>query len=200
MPNKETLPTNTIEAIKSSIVRSDTLLDNGVPITLDETTVKSTNCYAYSMGIMYNFLTKTRGFYSPGFTERDNYKKEDPPEVLLSKIQRDLKNLGINYREIPVIADANLKDNEYLVKIYMADPNEKIPNGDFHFVRQDKESGMWFHKMGWERQPDIIHSDPGYEDENDSAPGTEPGYFISRYNDGFSYTYYPIGYLAIEEH
>ncbi len=198
MPNKETLSTDTIDAIKSSIVRGSSLLNNGVPITLDEITVKSTNCYAYSMGIMYNFFTKARGFYCPGFTEHNNYQKEDSPEVLLSKIQSDLKNLGINYREVSTVEDANLKSNEYLVKVYLADPNIKIPNGDFHFVRQDKESGMWFHKLGWERQPDIIRSDPGYDDDN--IPGEEPGYLISNYNDGFSYTYYPIGYLAIEEH
>lgn len=198
MPIRETLPEGTISAIKESIIRSDCLLKGGVPKNLDETTVTSTNCYAYSIGIMYNFLTKMRGFYNPGFTERDRYKPDDGPEDLLEKVHHDLENLGIKFREIQLGKEIQLKENEYLVKIYMADPNEKIPNGDFHFIRQDKASGMWFHKMGWERQPDIVQADPGYEDES-CAPGIEPDTFTVNCPGGFTYKYNSVGYIAITE-
>ena len=63
MPIKETIPNEEMEKIKNSIVRSKKLLEGGVPIQLDESTVKETNCYAYSMGIMYNNDTKDRGYY-----------------------------------------------------------------------------------------------------------------------------------------
>lgn len=198
MPIKETLPEETISAIKDSIIRSDCLLKGGVPVTLDETTVVSTNCYAYSIGIMYNFMTKIRGFYNPGFTERDKYMPDDTPEDLMEKVHHDLENLGIKFREINLGEKAKLRKNEYLVKVYMADPNEKIPNGDFHFIRKDKDSGMWFHKLGWQRQPDIVKPDPGYE-EGCCAPGVAPDTFTSICDDGFSFVYYSVGYIAIEE-
>ncbi len=198
MPIKENLPLETISAIKESIIRSDCLLKGGVPKCLDETTVVSTNCYAYSIGIMYNFMTKMRGFYNPGFTERDRYRAGDTPEDLLEKVRHDLENLGIKFREIQLKEEVNLKSNEYLVKVYMADPNIKIPDGDFHFIRQDKASGMWFHKLGWERQPDIVQADPGYEKES-CAPGVAPDYFTSICSDGFSFKYKSVGYIAIEE-
>lgn len=197
MPVKETLPVETIEEIRHSIVRGDSLLSGGVPINLDETTVNSTNCYAYSMGIMYNFFTKRRAFYNPGFTEYDSFKPDDTPEMLMNRVKHDLDNIGIKYREIEKNEKTVLKENEYVVKVFMADPNEKIPRGDFHFIRQDKKTGKWFHKLGWERQPDIIQSDPEYHD--DSIPGSEPDTFTSHYKDGFSFIYYSVGYLAIEE-
>ena len=197
MPVKQTLPADTIDAIKQSIVRGDSLLNQGVPINLDENIANSTNCYAYSIGIMYNFLTKTRGFYNPGFTEYDCFKPEDTPEDLMTRVKHDLDNLGIKYREIMPDEKTKLNENEYLVKLFMADPNVKIPRGDFHFIRQDRKSGKWFHKLGWVRQPDIIQSDPGFQD--DSIPGDEPDTFTTHCEDGFSYVYYEVGYLAIEE-
>lgn len=198
MPIKETLSEETIDSIKESIVRSDNLLKGGVPIHLDETTVTATNCYAYSIGIMYNFLTKMRGFYNPGFTEHNRYMPEDTPEVLMQKVERDLENLSIRFREIKLGEKPELKENEYLVKVFMADPNEKIPNGDFHFVRQDRNTGRWFHKLGWNLQPAIIRSDPEYDDGT-TCEGEEPDNFISHCKDGFTFKYYSVGYLAIEE-
>lgn len=199
MPNKETLNTDILDAIRNSIVRGKDLLNEGFPISLDEITVKQTNCYAYSLGIMFNCFTKIRGFYSPGFTEHDNYKPEDSSEVLLNKIRRDLKNLHINYRDILVKGNAKLQDNEYLVKVYMANPNEKLPNGDFHLIRQDRASGKWFHKLGWFRQPDIFQCDPGFEDES-GTPGEASDIITSVYDDKFRCIYHTVGYLAIEEH
>lgn len=198
MSMKETLPEATIDSIKDSIVRTSDLLKGGVPINLDETTVTSTNCYAYSIGIMYNFLTKMRGFYNPGFTEHNRYMPEDTPEILMQKVERDLENLSVRFREIKLGEKIELKENEYLVKVFMADPNEKIPNGDFHFVRQDRNTGKWFHKMGWELQPAIIRSDPEYDDGT-TCEGEEPDNFISHWKDGFTFKYYSVGYLAIEE-
>jgi len=49
-----TISSKEIKDIKNSIVRSKDLIGGGTPIQLDESIVTETNCYAYSMGIMYN--------------------------------------------------------------------------------------------------------------------------------------------------
>lgn len=197
MTTKQTIGTDTLMDIRDSIVRSNSLLSEGVPISLDETTVNAINCYAYSMGIMYNFFTVLRGFYNPGFTENDSFKPDDTPEILMNRIKHDLDNIGIKYREVIDEEKDELEENEYLVKIFMADPNEEIPKGDFHFIRQDRKTGKWFHKFGWKKQPEVIQSDPGYDD--DSIPGDEPGEITIHCKNNFSYTFYEVGYLAIEE-
>lgn len=197
MPIKETVSHEEIERIKNSIVRSENLLKGGVPIQLDESTVTETNCYAYSMGIMYNSFTKIKGYYNPGFTEYERLSGDETSEILMEKIRTDLNHLGIQFREIGLEKKIELEGNEYLVKVFKADINEKLPRGDFHFIRQDRESKKWFHKMGWQRQPDIIQSDPGFDDE--SIPGVEPDTFTINCDNGFTYMYYSVGYLAIKE-
>ena len=197
MPIKETIPNEEMEKIKNSIVRSKKLLEGGVSIQLDESTVKETNCYAYSMGIMYNNDTKDRGYYNPGFTEHYRIDGTEDKETLISKIEADLNNIGIQFRILDLEDKIELEEDEYLVKVFKAEINKEIPRGDFHFVRQDRESKKWFHKIGWKRQPDIIKSDPKYND--DSIPGSEPETFTTHCKDGFKYMYYPIVYLVIKE-
>lgn len=197
MPNKETISQEEIKNIRNSIVRSNNLLEGGVPIELDESTVTETNCYAYSMGIMYNCYTQIKGYYNPGFTEYERYKGYETSEMLMEKVRTDLSHIGIQFREIGLKEEIGLEDDEYLVKVFKADINEKLPNGDFHFVRQDKESKSWFHKFGWKNQPVVIQSDPGFNDGN--VPGTEPDMFTIHCNNGFEYMYYPVAYLAIKE-
>lgn len=179
--------------IKNSIRRSEDLLQGSNPIALDAETVEATNCYAYSLGIMYH---GTRGkHFIPGFTEELPYFGKNTEE-LMEKIEIDLENLGISFRKIELEEEKQLQENEYLVKVFYTPPNKKLPAGDFHFVRQDRDTGIWFHKMGWYRQPDIIQSDPEYEKV---IPGIEPSTFTVNYDDGFSYVYDPVAYLAIEE-
>lgn len=199
MPIKETISSKEKENIKNSIVRSKDLLEGGVPIQLDESVVTETNCYAYSMGIMYNKNTKLRGFYNPGFTEYERIDGTEDKEMLINMIKADLCNIGIQFRVLDLEDEVELGDDEYLVKVFKADINKEIPRGDFHFIRQDKESKKWFHKLGWKRQPDIIQSDPGYEEDDDAIPGAEPGSFTTHCKDGFKYMYYPIVYLVIKE-
>ena len=197
MPIKETISNEEMENIKNSIVRSKNLLKGGVPIQLDESAVKGTNCYAYSMGIMYNQYTKLKGYYNPGFTEHESFEGTEDKEMLVSKIQADLSNIGIRFRVLDLDDEIKLEDDEYLVKVFKTEINKELPRGDFHFIRQDRESKKWFHKLGWVRQPDIIQSDPEYDDG--STPGLEPTSFTTHCKDGFEYMYYPVVYLVIKE-
>jgi len=92
--------------------------------------------------------------------------------------------------------DELLSKNEYLVKIFYTPCNPKLSYGDFHFVRQDRETGIWFHKLGWYRPPEILQSDKGFPSP---TPGKEPTKFTAVCSDGFTYHYEPIGYFAITE-
>lgn len=181
------------ETIKNTIRTSKYLLEGGNPIALDAETVGTTNCYAYSLGIMYHGI---RGKdFIPGFTENLPYFGENAEE-LMKKIEIDLENLRISFRKIGLEEEIQLQENEYLVKVFYTPPNRKLPAGDFHFIRQDRATEVWFHKMGWHRQPDVVQSDPGYEGP---IPGSEPSSITSHDNDGFSYEYAPVVYLAIIE-
>lgn len=179
--------------IKDSIRRTCELLENGVPVILDKETAETTNCYAYSLGITYHGL-KGRHF-NPGFTEGLSYYGKEAEE-LMEKIQIDLKNLDISFRKLDLEEDKDLGENEFLIKVFYTPPNEKLPNGDFHFVRQDRKTGKWCHKLGWNRQPDLVQSDQGYEGP---IPGSEPTTFTRHETDGFTYVYDPVGYFAITE-
>ena len=190
------MPTINISKLKDSMVRSNNLLQNDIPVVLDATTVEGINCYAYALGIMYDDDTKRRGFYRPGFTEGIRYDGENVKE-LMKKIRIDLQNLGISFRQFDLNSKKMvLRDKEYLIKVFYTPKNKKLPAGDFHFVRKDKQTGKWFHKMGWYKQPDVVQSDPGYEGP---IPGSEPTTFTLNDDDGFTYVYNPVAYLAITE-
>ncbi len=185
-----------IKRIKNSIRKSWELLQTNNPIMLDEKTVKTTNCYAYALGIMYN---GKRGIdFIPGFTKKcfNHVQNIENEEQLMKKIQIDLENLSISYRRIGLEEEKQLKENEYLVKVFYTPPNKELPKGDFHFVRQDRDTQIWFHKMGWNRQPEIIKSDP---EGKQIIPGTEPTTITWYGNNGFYYVYTPVEYLAITE-
>lgn len=188
------MPSIEIGRIKDSIVRSDNLLRNDIPITLEEEMAQTTNCYAYSLGIMYHGI---RGLhFTPGFTDGLRYYGKDTKE-LMKKVRIDLQNLGIAFRQFGLKRKKIvLRDNEYLIKVFYTPPNSELPEGDFHFVRQDKKTGKWFHKMGWYRQPEFVKSDPGCKGP---IPGIEPTTFTMHYDDGFTYTYKSVGYFAITE-
>lgn len=175
--------------IKQSIVRSKDLLRNNIPIPLDEETVNIVNSYPYSLGIMDNSKS-----YKPGFTEQIPYFGTSKRELLVN-VCKDLKNLGIPFRLIYLNYEVSLGENEYFVKIFYTPPNEKLPFGDFHFIRQDRCTGKWFHKLG-KLQPAILQSDPGYDGPE---PGSEPSGFKVEFEEKITFVYEPVAYLAISE-
>lgn len=182
-----------IELKKLNIVRTKDLLTNGIPKNLDENISNITNCYTYSLGIFYKGHENL--CLNPGFTERLPFWGSSVEE-LLEKIYIDLKNLNIKFREIELDGNVKLKKNEYLIKIFYAPPNIKQPKGDFHFIRQEPKRGYWFHKVGIEHQPEIIHStayplllfDPFEPDEINCIAFED-----------YQYTLKPVIYLAIKE-
>lgn len=182
-----------IRKIKNTIRRSEDLLQGNNPIVLDEEIVETTNCYAYSLGIMYHGIMGKH--FHPGFTENLQYYRENAEE-LMEKVIIDLRNLGISFRKLELEEKKELKENEYLVKVFHTPPNKKIPAGDYHFIRQDRQTGIWFHKIGWYRQPEIVRSITEFRAEISES---EPLTFTAQYDYSFFYVYNPVAYLAIAE-
>lgn len=182
-----------LNKIRNSIVHNSNLIKHGIPILLNEKTVKSTNCYAYALGIMYN--GERYKHYKPGYTTNKEYNGISPKELMLY-IEADLKNLNISFRRIELTQQFELKRNEYLTKVFFAPQNRKMPKGDFHLIRQDKITGKWFHKMGWNAQPCLTQLDYDY---NKQYLGQEPDKITTCENDGFLFVYFPVCYLAITE-
>lgn len=179
--------------VRKSIVCDSNLLKDGKPFPLPLSTAESINCYAYSLGIMYK---KNKSInYVPGYTEKKFYNGTSPFE-LMRNITMDLNNLQIPFRRIELGEEINLRKNEYLVKIFYTPPNVELERGDFHLIRRDNVTGMWFHKMGWYKQPCLAQIDSKLKED---FPGYEPERIISRADDGSFYIYQPVCYLAITE-
>lgn len=182
-----------LKKIRNSIINSSNLLEKNKPTILDEKTVKSINCYAYSLGIMYN---GERGIhYSPGYTTNKKYNGISPEE-LMRYIELDLKNLRISFRRIELKEKFELDESEYLIKVFFTPQNSRMARGDFHLIRQDRKTQKWFHKMGWNNQPCLTQLDCDYKKKH---LGQEPNRITTRENDGFSFVYLPVCYLAITE-
>lgn len=210
----------------TSMVSSRTLLANHFPAFLNPQVVESTNAYGYCLGIANDTIWLRPGFTldSKPFCFKDDPEKlleackldfrnlcRRFRQITLDNITFvedteyfiDVHSAHSSRSPLPVDlstfqnkwADLLAKD-EYLVKVFYTPSNKKLSNGDFHFIRQDRETGIWFHKMGYKRQPDLVRSDDGFLSP---IPGKEPTKITGVCHDGFSYTYEPIAYFAMKE-
>lgn len=161
-----------IQNIKQNFVTENRLFSNGIVLPLDEKAVNFTNCYDYAISLIYS---DESGFNTPGYTTGEYFTcRQDLPD----KVCQDLKNLGKIYRQISIFESRELQTNEYLVKLFYYAPSERFPNGTFHFIRQNRETGLWYHKPG-QNQPVIIGDfDPDDFYFTDSITG-ESSYFYS---------------------
>lgn len=173
-----------IAEIKNSILRSKDLFDEGISITLDLKLQELVNCYAYSLGIMY-----PEDIFNPGFSQNLKYYGREAEELMI-KVYIDLETLGKRFRRLGLNDKIILGENEYLIKVFYSPPNEKSKVGDFHFIRQDKKTGLWFQKWK-EKQPEIIQSHVISE--------FGPNVINSIWDDGFVFKYEAVGYFAIGE-
>lgn len=182
-----------LKKIRKHIVCGSDLLKDGKPVPLSRDTASSINCYAYSLGIMYSKSGTIN--HIPGYTEKKSYKGTSPVE-LMQNIQIDLNNLRIPYRRIELDETITLNQSEYLIKVFYAPPNQFLDIGDFHLIRQDNKTGLWFHKLGWFKQPSLTQLDNDFKKE---SLGYEPEIITCRGYDGSTYINYPVCYLAITE-
>ena len=112
---------------------------------------KSTNCYAFAMGfdipennISNNaYCVGTIGLTAKGISIW-RIKEFSYDERLIM----DLKALRLKYQEVDI--DEKIKDDDrtsyFLISL--------LESGrDFHFLRKDKKSNIWWHKRGWYNEP-----------------------------------------------
>jgi len=174
--------------MRRSIIYTHKLLRNGTPIELDENTVESINCYAYSLGIMYNGIRNRH--YTPGYTESLKYKGTGLQELMWNT-EIDFHNLKVLFRKITLEENSELKENEYLIKLFFCPATKDLPSGDFHFIRQDPKTKKWFHKIGWYNQPTLV--------KQNNDVGTEPKQLIIRTDSCDYIIYRPVCYYAITQ-
>lgn len=185
-----------IDYIRSSIIPSECLLDNLNPVPIEH--CWALRCYAYALGITYVEEFKAESYrtsidnYYPGFTI-DNIFSHHKTDYLnmLKLIKKDLENLQIDYREIPLDGDISLSEDEYIIKVFISERPQ-----DFHFIRYYPKANIWFHKMA-DEQPCIIQKNDDVEFEK-TKYGYEPKY-IYRYNGCWRFPYEPVMKLALKE-
>lgn len=118
-------------------------------IGYDKKLYEVTNCYAFAMGWQLPAYNKYDD-YVPGFLSGKVYS-----EVLAEKLVReDLERVGRTVYEVVYDIPKELPDGEgYWIK-FLQCPKK----GDLgaHFMRKDKKSGRWVHKMGWSLPPKIV--------------------------------------------
>lgn len=118
-------------------------------IGYDKKSYETTNCYAFAMGWQ---LAATNRYddYVPGFLAQKPYSV-----ALAEKLVReDLEKLGRTVYEVVYDVPKQLPDGEgYWIKFL-----ECPEKGDLgaHFMRKDKKSGRWVHKMGWALPPKVV--------------------------------------------
>ncbi len=138
-----------LDGIKRSILPTSSLFYNGDTVDIVDDVAYMINCYAYAIGSMYVGDVRARGVaYEPGFTENIGHQwRTDTAR----KVMMDLGNLGISARQLSLEEpiETATREGEYLVKLYL----KTGPREDFHFVRRDPITGIWFHKIGTLNQP-----------------------------------------------
>ena len=181
----------TIKEMKESFVTENRLFSvkNRDVIPLSEELALKINCYAFAIGCLCP--SETGEDYVPGFTENSPYESQ---EDLTQKVILDLTNLGRSFRKLSLFGPRDLKENEYLIKLFYTQPSKDMPCGDFHFLRQNKETKIWYHKPGFYNQPvvaSIVNSSETILDPDELI-------FVDQETKK-PYIYYPICYFAIEE-
>lgn len=174
--------------LKKHIVPEERLFLNGNIVLLPRELVRNINCYYLALGILYS----TGSFLDciPGFTTGDLYTNNSD---LISSIETDLKNLDIGFRKISIFEPLTLEDDEVLIKLFYHSPSENFSRGDFHFIRQNKETGIWYHKPGINQ----VCCLEGFANKKENFDPDE--LIFTDENTREVFKYYPLCYFALKE-
>lgn len=148
-------------------------------ISLPDDVVESLNCYAWALGLTYP--TNETVTYSPGFTSGYIF---DSWQSFVENIVLDCVNLDIDFR-ISFEKPKELAEGEYLVKALYSEPSADFPTGEFHLIRQNPDTGIWYDKPGFPNQARVI-SNPS-DDE----------LFATKLKPGINVKYTPICYFVL---
>lgn len=130
-------------------------------IGYEERLNKTTNCYAYAAGWRCPARDKTKD-YLPGFLTSNPYSVEN----LVNLVKGDFEAVGREVYEVIYDIPEHLHDGEgYWIKALYC--SEEGPGG-IHFMRKDKKSGRWIHKMGWEMPPKVCVRNLEFRDKKEA--------------------------------
>lgn len=121
----------------------------------------TTNCYAFAAG--WRYPTRDRLVdYIPGFLTGLPYSVEN----LVNLVKGDFEAVGREVYEVVYDIPEHLPDGEgYWIKaLHCA---VKGAEG-VHFMRKDKKSGRWIHKMGWEMPPKVCVRNLEFRDKKEA--------------------------------
>lgn len=109
---------------------------------------KVTNCYAFAMGWQVAANNKYDD-YVPGFLCGQPYSVANCAKL----VKADLEAVGRKVYEILYDIPEELPDRDgYWIKFLYCPKKGDL---DAHFMRKDKKSGRWIHKMGWVMPPKV---------------------------------------------
>lgn len=107
-----------------------------------------TNCYAFAIGWRVPAQNKYDD-YVPGFLAGKPYSLENSASLVkadLEKVDRKVYEILFNIpKELP-------EGDGYWIK-FLCNPTKGELSA--HFMRKDKKSGRWLHKMGWKKPPSV---------------------------------------------
>ncbi len=117
----------------------------------------STNCYAYALGLDIREKDIFEYLYQPGSFGRYLYAVNNSKyfdySSLIEGIKRDMKELGIEIREIN--PEEEVSEEEWKIALFTVfHANEFYSEylSDFHFLRQNDDK-IWYHKPGYLKPP-----------------------------------------------
>lgn len=130
-------------------------------IGYEERFVKTTNCYAYAAGWKCSAHNKYKD-YIPGFLTGQPFSVEN----LVNLVKDDLEATGRKVYEVIHDIPEHLTDGDgYWIKALLC--KAKGAEG-IHFMRKDKKSGRWIHKMGWEMPPKVCVRNLEFRDKKEA--------------------------------
>ena len=117
-------------------------------IDYDDRLIRTTNCYAYAAGWRYPAKDRMTD-YVPGFLTGKAYSVDN----LVDLVKGDFEVVGREVYEVIYDIPEKLPEGKgYWIKALYC--TTKGAEG-IHFMRKDKKSGRWIHKMGWEMPPKV---------------------------------------------
>lgn len=107
-----------------------------------------TNCYAFAMGWRVA-ASNNYDDYVPGFLTGRTYSATNCDHI----VKCDLEAVGRKVYEILYDIPKELPDGDgYWIKFLNCPQKGDLES---HFMRKDKKSGRWVHKMGWKMPPKV---------------------------------------------
>lgn len=161
--NQITFATNKVPSVGECINPYDPFVGTDGKVYLigyDKKLNGCTNCYAYAMGWVVGADNKYDD-YVPGFLAGKPFSVANAAKL----VKEDLERVGREVYEIVYNVPKELPNGEgYWIKFLHCPEKGELAA---HFMRKDKKSGRWVHKMGWKMPPKVCVRNLEFEEKKD---------------------------------